>query len=197
MNLDLVIQQLRDVCPSFDQRVAGAAEFAVGVAEVSTMSVPCAWVIPLDDQADPPDDPNMPDSVQLVTERIGVVVQFSNRADRRGQVAVTDVYGMRREIFRALLNWRPGMTIDGGPDLNAEATPEEIASTGGFFYVGGQLLEFDRARLFWQYEFALYGLISEADGFIVTGHHLDVIDSLVTDPETGDETGIGAVITLP
>lgn len=197
MNLNLVIQQLRSECPSFDQRVAGAAEFAVGVADVSTMKSPCAWVVPLSDDADPPDDPNMPDNIQVVVERIGVIVQLSNRPDRRGQTAVTDVYSMRREIFRALLGWRPGTTTDGGPSLDDPGTPEEIVSTGGLFYGGGQLLEFDRARLFWQYEFVLWGMISDADGFVVTGHQLDTIELRATDPATGDDTGIGADVTLP
>lgn len=197
MNLDLVIQQLRTECPSFDQRVAGAAEFAIGIADVSTMPSPCAWVVPLGDDADPPDDPNMTDTLQVVAERIGVIVQLSNRADRRGQAAVTDVYEMRREIFRALLNWRPGMTIDGGPATGSVATPEEIASTGGFFYSGGQLLEFDRARLFWQYEFTLWGMISDADGYIVTGHHLDVIEIHDTGRGSDDADSVGAIITLP
>ena len=44
MQLELVIAQLRALCPSFSGRVAGAAEFKP-VQEAAALPVPCAFVI--------------------------------------------------------------------------------------------------------------------------------------------------------
>lgn len=196
MNLDAVIQQIRNYCPAFEGRVAGAADFSQGVADTSVMNMPAAFVLPLEDAAEIPEDTTVPGLWQQVVERIGVVIQVSNSVDRRGQSAVTGIYQIRSQIFRAILNWRPGETTDGGPDPDAPTTEDELATASGFFYAGGQLLSFDRARLFWQFEFALVSAISDADGFRVTGHTLDSIDMSVTHPRTGEEIGIRTVIEL-
>ena len=57
---------------------------------------------------------------------------------------------MKYAIFRALLNWN----ID----------PERGAR--GLYYAGGELLTFDRARLFWMYRMSFDATISDADGFV-------------------------------
>lgn len=196
MNLDMVIQQIRTLCPAFSNRVSGAADFAQGVAATSTSVMPAAFVLPLEDDAREPDEPNVPGLYQVVVERIGVVIQISNEKDRRGQGSVTTVYDLRTQLFRALLNWRPGVTAYGGSDPDAAPEVGMLASATGFAYGGGRLLSFDRARLFWQFEFVLECSISDADGFQVTGHTLDSIDMHVINPATGEDTGIGAVIQL-
>ena len=196
MNLDMVIQQIRTLCPAFESRVSGAADFAQGVEATSTSAMPAAFVLPLSDEARDPEDPNMPGMWQTVVERIGVVVQISNQKDRRGQGSVTSVYDLRTQLFRALLNWRPGITQYGGPEPDAERPVGMLASATGFSYSGGSLLSFDRARLFWQFEFDLKCALSDADGFLVTGHTLDSIDVHITNPSTGEDTGLGAIVQL-
>ena len=69
-------------------------------------------------------------------DRIAVVVVLDNAGDRRGQAAVTTVDGIRAELWRALLLWPPGSEYD------------------GLIYDGGQMLQMDAARLYYQFEFS-------------------------------------------
>lgn len=132
MKLNLIIQALRQRCPSFANRVAGAAEFK-RLPENSTLPVPSAFVIPLDDAP----EANRSDNGyrQLVRDAFGVIVVLSNTADERGQAAAVSVHDIRAELWRALLGWQPEADYD------------------GIEYEGGQLLGMDRSRLFYQFEF--------------------------------------------
>ena len=133
MNLDNVIERIRATCPSFAQRVAGAAEFAA-LPQNAKVAVPAAFVIPMDDRAGEQESQNR--YRQALTDRVAVVMVLDNSADRRGQAAVTTVHSLRAELWRSLLLWPPGPEYD------------------GLIYEGGQGLLMDGARLYYQLEFA-------------------------------------------
>jgi hypothetical protein len=162
MDISLVIEQLRQFCPVLQGRVGGAADFETGVETViqvtdpktGKFAYPTAVVIPLEDE--PGSNDLMDGNIQTVIETIGVIVEFDASADRRGQTAVSQVEAMKYQIFRALLNWN----ID----------PERSAR--GLYYAGGELLTFDRARLFWMYRMSFDATISDADGFVPGGDPL-------------------------
>jgi hypothetical protein len=139
--------------------VAGAADFATGLESQVWQTLPAAYVIPLEDEATPNDEQNA--LRQTVTERIGVVVEFDNSQDRRGQGVTLSYEAMRTALFAALLNWHPD------PDA---------ASVNGLEYAGGHLIQFDRARLFFQWEFSRDITIDETDGFQVGSVPLLEID---------------------
>jgi len=142
MNIDNVIVRLRQACPNFANRVAGAAEFAA-LSPNAKVAVPAAFVIPANDQAGDQESANR--YRQVITDRIAVVVVLDNTADRRGQAAVTTVHGIRAELWRALLLWPPGPEYD------------------GLVYEGGQSLQMDAARLYYQFEFSAESEISVED----------------------------------
>ncbi len=167
MNLDAVLMQLRNGVPFLDGRIAGAAAFARGLEASVWMEFPSAFVVPLDETAEPNEDMN--GLRQLVTVRIGVIVEFSAAADRRGQSPVEQYEAMRSALFGVLLNWRP--------DTTREAR--------GFWYGGGRLLEFDRARLFYQWEFCLDETVTDADGWQPAVRPLTDIQATVSDPVSG------------
>lgn len=48
MQLEPIIAALRTRCPTFGNRIAGAAQFKL-LPENASLAVPCAFVIPLDD----------------------------------------------------------------------------------------------------------------------------------------------------
>ena len=162
MDISLVIEQLRQFCPVLQGRVGGAADFETGVETViqitdprtGKFAYPTAVVIPLEDE--PGSNDLLDGNVQTVIETIGVIVEFNASADRRGQTAVSQVEAMKYQIFGALLNWN----ID----------PERGAR--GLYYAGGELLTFDRARLFWMYRMSFDATISDADGFVPGGDPL-------------------------
>ena len=162
MDISLVIQQLRQYCPALGGRVGGAADFDTGVESVIAITdpktgkfaYPAAVVIPREDDA--ADNDLLDGNTQTVTETVGIIVEFDATADRRGQGGVSQAEAMKYALFGALLNW----LID--PNRGAR----------GLYYAGGELLSFDRARLFWMYRMSFDATITDADGFIPRGDPL-------------------------
>ena len=166
MNINIVIAQLRMYAHVFGGRVAGAADFANGLETNVWMDSPSAYVIPLDEDAQ--DNESNVGLVQRITERVGVIVALDNTADRRGQDAATSLHDLRSDIWAAVLNWRP----DGS------------SQTKGFAYGGGQLRDFDRGRLFYQFEFTIETTVSDDDGWQADRIPLTEIDLVGTNPDT-------------
>ena len=171
MNLDLVIGQVRQYCAPLQGRVGGAADFDTGTEHIvaftdskGALVYPTAVVIPLDDEATDLDPMSGPNLNQMVTERIGIIVEFDATADRRGQGGVDQVHAMKYALHGALLNWNPD--------------PEH--STSGLRYAGGRLIAYDRARLFWQYDYSIEVQLTDGDGFAISGDPLLGITSTFT-----------------
>lgn len=133
MNLVTVIEAVKTRCPSFGGRVAGAAQFQV-LPESANLSMPAAYVIPLDDNPEP--NRSQTGYRQTIREAFAVVVALSNVSDERGQSAATSLHSIRAELWASLLGWEPGAEYD------------------GVEYEGGNLLHLDRARMYYQFEFA-------------------------------------------
>lgn len=142
MDIDLIIAALKARCASFTGRVAGAAEYK-RLPETANLDMPAAYVIPLDDNVEPP--PNQNGYRQVVRDAFAIVVALSSVADERGQGSITSVKAIRAELWAALLGWEPD------------------ANHGRLEYEGGQLLDLDRARLYYQFEFSAETEITEAD----------------------------------
>lgn len=154
MNLDKVITQIKSTVTLFANNVAGAAAYAKGVSDQVWLPTPAAYIIPLDEEAEP--NSQQTGLQQIITERIGIIIQVDNSGDRRGQEAVTEYDAVRSAIFKQILDWRPDWDPN-NPTANREAK--------GLYYAGGRLVDFDRARLFYQFDFALDITVTEADGW--------------------------------
>lgn len=144
MQLEIIIAALRQRCPSFASRVAGAAQLKL-LPETSALPVPCAYVIPLDDS---PGESKAQNSVrQALVDSFAIIVAISNVADERGQGAAVSVHAMRTELWAALLGWQPA---------------ERYL---GITYEGGSLIGVDRARVWYQFEFGAAMEIDPEDGW--------------------------------
>lgn len=171
MTIDDVIAQLKAYAPVFAGNVAGAAEWELARDQV-WLPQPAAYVVQVEDEASPNTDRT--GLQQIVTQTIGIVVDLDNSADRRGQGASTDaVSQIRTAVFAAVLNWRPG-------SANAAR---------GFAYARGGYLQSNRARLIWQFDFAIETTITDHDGFQVPFEPLIDLRGTVTDQETGTPFG--------
>ena len=127
---------------TFAGRIAGAAEFAL-LAPDAKLSMPAAYVIPLDDTAQPNNSDNA--YSQVVRDGFAVIVVLSNSVDELGKSSIAQIQPVRNVLNAALLSWSP----------DAEHGPIE--------YEGGQLLDIDRARLYYQFEYACETQFNEAD----------------------------------
>lgn len=144
MQLEPIISALRARCATFSNRVAGAAQFKL-LPENAALSVPCAFVIPLDDS---PKEPLALNSVrQMMNDSFAVIVAVSNLSDEKGQSGASNIHTLRAELWAALLGWNPSDDYS------------------GITYEGGQLLSLDRARLWYQFEFAALMEIGPDDGY--------------------------------
>ncbi len=189
MDISLVIQQLRQYCPVLGGRIGGAADFETGVDSVIAITdpttgkfaYPAAVVIPLEEDAGAANE-LLDGNTQVVTETVGIIVEFDATADRRGQGGVSQAEAMKYALFGALLNW----PIDPGRGAR------------GLYYAGGELLSFDRARLFWMYGMSFDATITDGDGFQPNGDPLtNVTETIQPDDPVNVATPIVAETTAP
>lgn len=186
MELEPIIKALRERCPIFSDRVGGAAQFKL-LPENAALPVPCAFVIPLDDS---PDEARSQNSVRTnLKDSFAVVVALSNTADEKGQAASGGMHAMRATLWSALLGWQPDEDYDG---IN---------------YEGGHLVQIDRARLWYQFEFGASMEIGPEDGwqlpaagqlpaFKGVDMKVDVIDP-IANPLPGPDGRIEFVVPIP
>lgn len=144
MDLTPIVAAVRQRCPTFAQRVAGASEYAAALASTS-LATPYAFVIPLDDNPGPRQSENV--QRQSLSDAFAVVVALSNAADERGQASAAAVHAIRAELWSALLGWPPAAEYE------------------GVVYEGGSLQNLDRARLWYQFEFSAEMEIGPDDGW--------------------------------
>lgn len=187
MNLAQIILELRARCTAqfgTPARVGGAAEFRL-LPEAANLTVPAAYVLPLDENV--AEQQSETDYLQIVTDNFAVIVVLSNVADERGQAAANNVHDMRAALWAALL----GLQI---PPYDA------------IQYAGGQVLQVDRARLYYQFEFSADYTIDRSDTRqdldlaalpAFTKLHLDVdaIDPMAL-PSPGPDTRIEHVLEI-
>ncbi len=176
MNLSTVITQLKSFAPIFNGNVAGAGDFERGIETVVSLPYPSAFVIPLGEFASTVDNMDATGLYQPVDQRIGVIDEVSNATDRRGQAAVTSLDTIRTAIFSAILNWKY--------DENAQK---------GLSFISSELVIFDRARLFYKWEFSNIYTLTDMDGFQVIGTPLVDIQVFDQDSPTTFDTTISQV----
>ena len=144
--LSATIEHLRRNVPALGGRIAGAADYVTALqSDNATMQLPAGYVLPLDQEAN--GNLVMVGLEQIVTRTFGVVVEFAV-ADRRGQAPAMRYDEIQEQLCRALLLWQPQAAI-GGPGTG------RVPNHQGFYLAGGRMLDFNRARLFYQWEFAL------------------------------------------
>lgn len=159
MKLSNIVQTLRQLSPSFEGRIGGAAEFSV-IKDAAFLRLPAAYVVPLDDRAE--DNKSQTDYWQDVTEGFGVIVVLKP-LDERGQHEAYDIVeDIKTELWRALL----------GLEVSPAHHPIQ--------YDGGDLLDLDRGRIFYQFNFSAVREV----GFDNTRQYFDLcaMDNPIPDP---------------
>ena len=150
MDINAIITALKARAAAvFADRIAGAAEYK-RLPETANLAMPAAYVIPLDDNAEAMDSAN--GYSQIVRDGFAVIVAVSNATDERGQAGYTSVAAIRAALWAALLAWKPD------------------AAHGPIQYEGGALLDMDRARLYYQFEFSAATEIVEVDTWQATAN---------------------------
>lgn len=113
--------------------VAGAANYAAAREDIK--NTPCAYVIPLDDKAQPNNLLGSPQVEQQVAERFAVILAVSNARDMRGDAVNGVLEPLRTAVIKTLLGYQAATDYD----------PIQ--------YVSGRLLGLDAAVMWWQLEF--------------------------------------------
>jgi hypothetical protein len=145
------IDHLRAYCPPFGGRVAGAADFQLGLQRYNAnMILPSAFVVPLDQTTEGAGNQQLTGLWQIVDKHIGVVVELAN-ADRRGQGPAMQYDEVEAALFSTLLMWSPVAC--------------RVPGRQGYAFAGGRFLDLDRARVFYQWEFSLRYTLTDDDGW--------------------------------
>jgi hypothetical protein len=147
MFMGLMIANLRSNCPVFAGRVAGAGAFNEGLKNfAAAMPRPAAYVVPIGQ--DSAGNQSMVGLYQILQTTMAVIVELDATGDRRGQDPAMGYDEIQTGLFSCLLNWKP----------------VPCAGPRGMYTIGGHFLDLDRARLFYQWEFALDVTLSDQDG---------------------------------
>jgi len=101
VKLKPIIEELRNYCPSFEQRVYGIGAFSQLSESVSTEAMPAAFVLPVSE--DPQDPATSSRYRQVVRFRFAVLVMVSNTEDEQGLTAWEAADDLKKEVFRAIL----------------------------------------------------------------------------------------------
>ena len=101
MKLKPIIEELRNYCPSFEQRIYGIGAFSQLSESVSTEAMPAAFVLPVSE--DPQDPATSSRYQQVVRFRFAVLVMVSNTEDEQGLTAWEAADDLKKEVFRAIL----------------------------------------------------------------------------------------------
>ena len=129
-----IIDRLKAEATSLSGRVAGAAALARAMEMGSDWPVPHAFVVALSETADP--NELLGDiAAQRVTQTFGVAVLVDNTSDEPGHTASDQIQDLFAEIMPALMGWA------------------QDAGHQQFDYVSGELGEYDRARMWWEFVF--------------------------------------------
>lgn len=157
MKLGSLVLHLRNNISSFDNAIGGAAEYAM--ARENTLLKEMAFILPLIDTAEANDYDTSVN--QKVTEQFAVVVALKNDnnfADKTGFAAYNRLHDIRQELFEAYL----GLDIASLYGSSWSATSNSLV-----YYRGGQLLDLDRAYIWYQftfeYQYSLEGQYQETD----------------------------------
>ncbi len=119
-----VIKRLRDECPLFSRRVAGAIgrtdAFDLVMQEGRGLAVPCAYVVWEGDAVG--NDQVLDGLDDTIETTFSVFCVVSGSVDERGQDAAEQLLDVRDELFAALIGWTPevgkygAFVYDGAPD---------------------------------------------------------------------------------
>ena len=154
LNLSTFIEHVRETCPAFEGRVAGASEYAAdSLRETENPDYPCCYVVLAGETAE--DDQGMNETNQMVTVSIALIVFVANpdNTDRRGQSVLEQIDLIRPEVFRSLIRYTPD---------RKKLTPLEFES--------GEVLYLDAERMIYQFDFTLQYRIGYEDRWQAVEH---------------------------
>jgi len=142
MKIGALVLQLRNTSTTFQGKVGGAAEYAF--AKEGTLNTEMAFVLPVQESA----ETNTVDStiIQTLTGQFAVVVAIKNdlnHKDKTGFQAYNRLHDIRQEMFEAFL----------GLDAYEILDDDKLTTETLIYYRGGQILDFDRSFLWYQFTF--------------------------------------------
>lgn len=143
MRLDLIVLRLRATTELFKNRVGGVAEYAF--ARENTLTQEMAFVLPIQESSPVNEYDNT--IQQPLAEQFGVVVAVKNDRDfkdKTGFAAYNGLHNARADIYKAYLGY---------DSANFITDDDNFCSNSIVYYRGGQLLDFDRAYLWYQFTF--------------------------------------------
>lgn len=123
MKITPILTQLREQCPALANRVA------VGT-DLGTLQTPCAYVVPINDLANPNTAQNV--TRQVIRDRFEVTLVLDSTD---AAAALDQLHDLRAELWRALVGFKPG------------------SDYAGIEYGGGELVSINGSRVSYRLRF--------------------------------------------
>lgn len=151
LNYEEIVFRLRRLCPLFQGRVFGSAEFEQALIAMeegkTTVSVPSAYVNTLGFECG--DNTLLNSLQQAVEEAFTVTVFLDNSHDKAGLTAAGVFPIAMQQLNKALLNW--------------EALPDR--TNNPIVSKGGELIGANRSRAAYQFTFGITWYLGAEDGY--------------------------------
>lgn len=154
LNIPAYIEHVRQTCPAFEGRVAGALEYAAdSLREAENPDYPCAYVVLANESAE--EDQGQNETNQMVTVTLSLIVFVANpdRSDRRGQATIDQLDLIRPEVFQSLIRYTPN---------RRKLTPLE--------FDGGSVIYLDAERMIYQFDFNMQYRLGYEDTWQAVEH---------------------------
>ena len=164
--VDELVNYMRNYARGPFKLISGASNFERAKQATTPAMLPQAFIIPL--KLEVGENEVRTGYIAKVTQTVSILVEYDNTSDNTGeeasQLAVSTWWQLN-----SLIMWG--------------YVPQSIASVArnrGFRPVTAQMLDTDRARLWWEYVFEIDFYISDADGVQPNSIPLTEIDSTNT-----------------
>ena len=149
MNVKQFIEQIENQSGDVFKMVSGVASLENLPDITNPVSLPAAFVVPMDFEAT--ENTTKSGLNQLVWWTVAIIVVLDNTTDRQGlamsEVAVEDCFWA---LNKALLNWIP----------DPKRNPQSLQLSRG------RLTDMDASRAYWQFNFTYGVYVSHRDGYI-------------------------------
>lgn len=141
MKITPIINQIKKYCPRYQQRVAGGLDWET-IEASAKQPLPAAYVIPTGDTAE---ESSIANGTQQIIRDLFDVCVIVKTKDERGQSWADPLHDIRKELFLALVGFKPA----------AEYDPIQ--------YSDGELLVLNRAVVVYQYSFFAETQLGQGD----------------------------------
>ena len=170
-----LILRIRDKCPLFERRVGGTASFDAATKQKSGLSVPHAFVIPVEETAEDAGGNLLAQRMRMTFITVVCVDNQLEPQNGKGYAATDVINTARRQLLNALIGWEPvwwsvpsPKIIPGYEDITPNSRADSVR------YRGSSFVSMTDNKLWHQFEWSIDYMDSACSQPTVERHSSEV-----------------------